>query len=69
MRWIRNNKSSFIEHLICLRHLTSTLTYLDLQRQVIYQTKAILLINSNTVTQIQDFFLIPKLVLSASTQQ
>ena len=71
--------NTFIEYLICPRHLTSSLMYLNTQRQVVYQAKAILFINDNTVTQIQGCFLIiiiiiiiiiaAKLVLSTSTLQ
>ena len=53
--------------------------YLNTQRQVVYQAKAILFVNDNTVTQIQGCFLIiiiiiiiiiaAKLVLSTSTLQ
>lgn len=50
--WKRNDKNTFIEYLICSRHLTSSHVYLNTQRQVC-QVKAILFINDNTVTQIQ----------------
>lgn len=72
--WKRNNKNSFIEYLICPGNLASFLTYLDSQSPVIYQAKAILLINDNTGTQMQGLFglfvlLISKLVLSTSMLQ
>lgn len=53
MQWKGNNKNSFIEHLICTRHLIHSLPYLSAQRQAVHQAKDILLENDNTVTQIQ----------------
>lgn len=70
MQWKRNNKNSFIEHLICPRHLISSLTYLNTQRQVLYQAKAVLLLILIILwLRSKIFFFILKLMLSTSTLQ